>query len=120
MRRGVLWQIDPTFDPATAEDQVILVESNDLPGGDGRLWDVEGDTGSVVGERLDGGRDGPVLGADLGEAAGRPRGERALPVHACSLEAGPIERGTSTHGHGLRGRLDLHDVAGLADGDPQP
>ena len=63
-------------DPAAAEDQVVLVEGDDLPGGDRRLGRRTGRRGSI-GKRLDGRRDGTMSGPDLGMAERRSRAARS-------------------------------------------
>ena len=57
------------INPAAAEHEVVLVDGDDLTGGDGGDGRFKLDPGAAVGERFDVGGDGLVLGPDLGEFA---------------------------------------------------
>ena len=76
----VFRRLNRALDPAAAQDQVVLVDGDDLPRGDGRLGDVEDDPRSLALERLDRRRHGPMLGANLRQAGDGPVGLRPLPV----------------------------------------
>src|SRR5882724_10308893 len=105
-------------DPATAEDDIAVIEDGGLAGGDGALRGVEGNARGSGIERFDGGRRGFMLVADFGEDA--KRAGRLLtrnPIHTLNFARRFPKNLILTDDDAVLFRVNRENVDGLASGE---